>query len=294
MAEGVPVNGTCGLSQKPNLDRSSTLPSLIPGHLHGGILFPLPGPSGGDVQDGMEVADQDQNFPRLETFSEEFYSYPFLVVEPPPSDRLSAVSFSTLPVVSTSGSPELLSRPDGSPEPVPTADGLPATSAGQSAGLSPLPRANDESREIPWEGIHPTHWVAAEDSRSCTSRGSSTSAASSVRYRALEARVKAELQLARARETELLRQLHAARAFPAPSEPALGTATLLSLRCHLFPNGYALPWRPLAPGDLPLALDLPTSLSTVTGKASLAARLRRRARTLVPRYIRRRRVVMAS
>ena len=88
MAEGVPVHGTCGLSQKPKLDRSSSLPSLIPGHLHGGIPFPLPGPSGGDVQDGMEVADQDQNFPSLETFSQEFYSYPFLVVEPPPSDRL--------------------------------------------------------------------------------------------------------------------------------------------------------------------------------------------------------------
>ena len=70
--------------------------------------------------------------------------------------------------------------------------------------------------------IHPTHGVAAEDSRSCTSRGSSTFAASSVRYRALEARVKAELHLARARETELLRQLHAARAFPAPFQPAPG------------------------------------------------------------------------
>ena len=88
MAEGVLVHGTCGLSQKPKLDRSSSLPSLIPGHLHGGIPFPLPGPSGGDVQDGMEVADQDQNFPSLETFSQEFYSYPFLVVEPPPSDRV--------------------------------------------------------------------------------------------------------------------------------------------------------------------------------------------------------------
>ena len=34
--------------------------------------------------------------------------------------------------------------------------------------------------------------------------------------------MKAELQLARAREAELLRQLHAARAFPAPFEPAPG------------------------------------------------------------------------
>ena len=77
----------------------------MPGHFVGGIFVPLPGPVGGEVrdgfllpgpeevhgQDGVEVADRDRNFPGHETFSQEFYSHPFLVVEPPPSDRLSAV-----------------------------------------------------------------------------------------------------------------------------------------------------------------------------------------------------------
>ena len=63
---------------------------------------------------------------------------------------------------------------------------------------------------------------------------------------------------------------------------------------YLFPNGYASPnnglknsrlavslWRPLAlaRGDLPLALNLPSLLSLVTGKASVAAKLRHRVRT---------------
>ena len=219
-----------GLNQKPKLDRSgsipqrlgvSFLPFLMTGHSGGHIEIVLPGPLGGDGHVSGKVTDPGRDFTsRYETtLPQDTASYPLLVVAPPPSDRLSAVSFSTLPVVPTRGSPELLPYADGSPEPVPIAGGLPAIPAGQCPDPCPLPLANDEPREIPWEGIHPPHRVAAEDLRSRTSRGSATSAASSVRYRALEARMEAELRLARQREGELINQLQHARASTAPYEP---------------------------------------------------------------------------
>ena len=95
-ANGIPwhlnskVNQVADLSQKPKLEKSeliSTLSLLMPGHIFGGIAFPLPGPLGGDVQDGWKMPDRDRDFPGHETFSQDFYSYPFLVVEPPPSER---------------------------------------------------------------------------------------------------------------------------------------------------------------------------------------------------------------
>ena len=99
--DGVPVNGIpwnlnskvgqeADLSQKPKLEKSelfSTLPALMPGHLVGGILLPLPGPSGGDGFDSREVADRDRDSTGYETYSQDLVSYPLLVVEPPPSDR---------------------------------------------------------------------------------------------------------------------------------------------------------------------------------------------------------------
>ena len=76
----------------------------MPGHSVGGIFVPLPGPVSGEVrdgfllagpeevhgQDGVDVADRDRNFPGQETFSQEFYSYLLLVVEPPPSDTVGS------------------------------------------------------------------------------------------------------------------------------------------------------------------------------------------------------------
>ena len=98
--DGVPVNGIpwnlnskvgqeADLSQKPKLEKSESFsisPTLVPGHISGGIPFPLPGPLGGDVDDGWKVPDRDRHFPGHETSFQEFYSYPFLVVDPPPSD----------------------------------------------------------------------------------------------------------------------------------------------------------------------------------------------------------------
>ena len=90
--DGVPVNGIpwnlnskvgqeADLSQKPKLEKSesSTIsPILMPGHISGGIPFPLPGPLGGDVHDGWKVHDRHRNFTSHETSFQESYSYPFL------------------------------------------------------------------------------------------------------------------------------------------------------------------------------------------------------------------------
>ena len=63
----------------------------MPGHLSGGLLLPLSGPTGGDdihAHDGWKVADRDRDFPSCETAPLDNASYPLLVVEGPPSDSL--------------------------------------------------------------------------------------------------------------------------------------------------------------------------------------------------------------
>ena len=96
-----------GLTQTPKLGSSGSLPQrlgvssppfLMLGHSGGHIELPLPGLSGSDVHDGNKVADPDRDFPGHEIQPQDLVSYPLLVVEPPPSDRLSAVVSPTLPV----------------------------------------------------------------------------------------------------------------------------------------------------------------------------------------------------
>ena len=82
-----------GPSQKPKLEGSSTStpPFDMTGHLHSGLLRPLPGPLGGEgiqlhadrihMHASPEVADQDRD-PGYET--QDKLSYPLLVVVPPP------------------------------------------------------------------------------------------------------------------------------------------------------------------------------------------------------------------
>ena len=205
-------------------------------------------PIGGCGGHGNRIKVSDRDFHSCETAPQKLYSYSLSVVDIPPLNRLSAVDsqVSIAPSIAIMATPkrprldlQVAPAADSSQEVAPTNGDFriapvdPSTTLFPSGtdlqngpdhpdGPLPLPLAfetYDEPREVPWGGTLPPHRTQTDDSRSRTSRGSATSAASSARYRALEAIILEERRRAAEREAELLRQLHTARTASAPSEP---------------------------------------------------------------------------